>query len=188
MSLKSQISSLTKAVDEYDNLLKHVSEEMFSKSPADGGWSYSETFSHIFQANLGSLIAAEKCILGTGIYSKQPTHWKVRLILFLGMLPPGKFKAPERIASMVKLLTKEEAANLIVKFKKRLADIKIRVDKADKYQKIKHPRLGLLNARQWIRFIEIHTRHHVKQLGRIERKLKVIDNGKLTMDNEQLSS
>lgn len=173
MSVNSHFRSLIKAVGQYEALLQEVPEEVFAKCPAEGQWSYSETFSHIFQSNLASLIAVEKCFLKTGILDKNRTPWQVWAILFLGRLPPGKFKAPERIASMVKVLSKEEAANLIVKFRKRLDELKDKVDQADKYQKIKHPRLGLLNANQWWRFIEIHTVHHIRQLERIKNQLRV---------------
>lgn len=173
MSVSRHFRSLMKAVEQYDTLLAAVSEEMFTQSPPDGGWSYSETFSHIFQANLASLIAVEKCLLGTGVFSEKKTSWQLSAILFFGRLPPGKYKAPERIASMVKKLDREEAANLIAKFKNRVTELKNKVDKADKYQKVKHPRLGLLNARQWFRFIEIHTKHHTRQLKRISKKLAV---------------
>lgn len=172
MSVNSHFKSLVKAVGQYESLLSEVSEDIFVQNPTGGGWSYSETFSHIFQSNLASLIAVEKCFLKTGIDNRKRINWKVWAILFLGKLPPGKFKAPERMASMVKILSKEEAANLIVKFRKRLSELKDKVDKADKHQKIKHPRLGLLNAKQWWRFIEIHTIHHTHQLKRIRMKLK----------------
>ncbi len=173
MSVNSHFRSLTKAVEQYENLLKEVSEEVFAKCPAEGHWSFSETFSHIFQSNLASLIAIEKCLLKTGISDMSRTPWQVLAILFFGRFPPGKIKAPGRIASMVKVISKEEAANLIVKFRKRLDELKDKVGKADKYQKIKHPRLGLLNARQWWRFIEIHTVHHTRQLERIKNQLRV---------------
>ncbi len=172
MSVNSHYKSLVRAVEKYERLLNDVSEEAFIQSPPDGGWSYSETFSHIFQANLGSLIAVEKCFLGTGTFCDKRLSFGVWAILLLGRLPPGKFKAPERLASMVKKISREEAANLIVKFRNRLTDLKHKVDKADKYQTIKHPRLGLLNAKQWLRFIEIHTIHHTRQLKRIESNLK----------------
>ena len=173
MSVNSHFRGLTKAVKHYEALLTEVSEEMFTQSPSDGGWSYSETFSHIFQAKLASLIAVEKFVIGTGVFSERRTRWQVSAILFFGRFPPGKFKAPEQIASMVKKLSKEEVANLIIKFKNRLTELKNKVERADKYQKVKHPRLGLLNSRQWFRFIEIHTKHHIRQLNRIKRELKV---------------
>ncbi|WP_411275347.1 DinB family protein [Daejeonella sp.] len=167
MSVNSHFSSIIKAVGRYESLLTGVSEEKFTQTPIDGSWSYSETFSHIFQSNLVSLFSIEKCLIGTGTFSEKSTPWQVSLILFFGRFPPGKYKAPAQIASMVKTLSREEAANLIVKFKNRLIELKGKVDRADKNQRVKHPRLGLLNARQWFRFIEIHTIHHTRQLTRI---------------------
>ncbi|MEJ7780897.1 MAG: DinB family protein [Daejeonella sp.] len=171
MSISTHYNSLSRAIGQYEQLLEVVSEETFTQSPSDGGWSYSQTFSHIFQSNLASLIAIEKCFLGTGVADRSRTNLVVWAILFFGRLPPGKFKAPERIASMVKMISREEAANLIIKFRGRLADGRAKVMKAHPYQKIKHPRLGLLNARQWLRFIEVHTIHHTRQLRRIRAGL-----------------
>lgn len=172
MRIERQYRSILNAVKLYEDLLKQVSEDQFCMNPPDGGWSYSETFSHIFQSNLASLIAVEKCILRTGIYNRDRINWKVWLILFFGRFPPGKIRAPERIASMVKKISREDAGNLIRKFKSRLDSVKPGIKNADPHQKIKHPRLGLLNANQWFRFIEIHTIHHTAQLRRIERMLK----------------
>ena len=171
MSIERHYKSLLRAVAEYENLLAKVSEEEFIQSPPDGGWSYSETYSHIFQSNLLSIIATEKCIVGTGVLSRKGIHWMAWLILFFGRFPPVKFKAPERIAAMTSKISREDAINLIAKFKIRLGEIKPKIHKASPYQKTKHPRLGLLNAKEWFRFIEVHTVHHTRQLRRIGRKL-----------------
>lgn len=156
----------------YENVLANTSEETFTQSPPDGGWSYSETYSHIFQSDLISLVAIEKCIIHTGVHSRKSIHWLAWFILLIGKFPPGKFKAPERIAAMVSKISREDARNLIVKFKSRLPDIRLKLKKIDPYQKVKHPRLGLLNAKQWFRFIEVHTIHHTRQLKRIAASLK----------------
>jgi hypothetical protein len=58
---------------------------------------------------------------------------------------------------MVTKISREDALNLIAKFKIRLGEIKSKIPKASPYQKSKHPRLGLLNAKEWFRFIEVHT-------------------------------
>jgi|UniRef100_UPI00404A501C hypothetical protein len=164
-------NSLLNTIEVYESILAGVSEESFIQSPSHGSWSYSETYSHIFQSGLLSLIAIENCIQQNAEFSRKSIQWIPTLILFFGRFPPGKIKAPKRIASMVKKISKEEAKTLILKFKLRLQEISHVVNSADPHQKIKHPRLGLLNAKQWFRFIEIHTIHHVKQLKRIEKQL-----------------
>ena len=170
--------SILKSVEEYEKFLNTVTDEEFNGTPALDVWSYSEVYSHIFQANLASLIAIDKCICGTGTNSAKPTHWAARLILFFGRFPPIKLKAPESVKALTAKISREEARNIIIRFKKRLEELTTKVNKANAYQKVKHPRLGLLNAVQWYRFIEIHTIHHQKQLLRIQKQLN--KNRKLT--------
>lgn len=168
MSITRQQDLLLKSLDEYTRLLNLVSEDEFQQSPENGGWSYSEVFSHIFQSNLGSLLAAEKCIAGKGDPHAGRTHWRSWAVLFFGRFPPGKIKAPEHIESMVTKISKEQAGKLMDKFKNRLPQVLTQLEHSPKNQKIRHPRLGFLNARQWFRFIQIHTLHHQKQLQRIK--------------------
>lgn len=172
MSLSGQQKSLLLSLGTYEKLINTLSEEEFLLSPAEGVWSYSEVYSHIFQSNLGSLIAIEKCINGTAIENNKNMGFITWAILFFGKFPPVKLKAPAHIAAMVKKNSIEEAKNLMVKFKKRLPEIYPQITKASPIQKIKHPRLGLLNAKSWFRFIEIHTLHHQKQLTRITKILQ----------------
>ena len=175
MSIARQHRSLVTTVNEYARLLETFTEEDFQRNPSEGVWSYSEVYSHVFQANLGSLIAAEKCINGTAERSSSRIRWIAGLVLFFGVFPPGKIKAPARIAAMVKKISKDEAHDLIRKFNDRLALIVPVIPGASKDRKVKHPRLGLLNAGQWFRFMQIHTLHHEKQLKRIQLMLNSLD-------------
>jgi hypothetical protein len=120
-----------------------------------------------------SLLAIEKCIAGIGSPNRKSIHWLAWLILFFGRFPPVKFKAPAKIAAMTRKISREDALILINKFKNRLGEVKSNINNANPYQKTKHPRLGLLNANEWLRFIEVHTIHHTRQLKRIGRKLTV---------------
>jgi len=160
-------ASLHKIVDAYKAKLSQYNEEIFQVTPPIDGWSYSEVYSHIFDASLLSLIALENCVKGKG--EDQPTHFIVKVILFLGAFPPAqKYKVPNRLIDRVKKISKTEALDFILEFEQSLEDIFPSIAGADKKIKTKHPRLGYLNAKQWLRFIEIHLKHHLKQLIRIE--------------------
>jgi len=54
----------------------------------------------------------------------------------------------------------------------QLAQAYPKVKNANPKIKTKHPVIGYLNAKQWLRFIEIHLNHHLKQLKRIENSFK----------------
>jgi len=161
------ISSLKNISSRYRDMLNSISEKDFQLMPPIGGWSYSEVYSHIFDSSLLAMQPMEDCINGTGLERK--TAFPVKLILFFGSLPPGKFKVPEKLVSRVKKISKAEAEAFINEFLLRLQRDEQLIGNASKEIKNKHPRLGYLNAAQWLRFIEIHLKHHYKQLKRIEK-------------------
>ncbi|MDA9554686.1 DinB family protein [Pelobium sp.] len=167
MSVKSNKEALKKSLRFYEEFLKTINEELFLTTPPIGGWSYSEVYSHILSVNFMSAIAVEKCLNKTAELKTQKPHWISRLILFLGQFPPGKIKAPAQVEASVKKISKEEAANQLVKFYKKLAELFPENQPINLNYKIKHPRLGYLDAASWLRFMVVHTRHHQKQIKNI---------------------
>ena len=171
MSVASNKKELEKSLRFYEEFLKTVSEEAFSSTPPSGGWSYAEVYSHITNVNYISAIAAEKCLNKVAEIKTRKPDWRVRLILFLGKFPPGKIKAPATVEESVKKFTKEEAANFLIKVCKKLDNLIPQYKKFDSNYKVKHPRLGYLNATHWLRFMVLHTKHHQNQIIRIKREL-----------------
>lgn len=171
MSIAADRRVIASLMLEYRNRLDNFSEKDFMAHPPSG-WCIAEVYAHVLQVNRSGLIFMEACIRGNAIKSNKPLHWLVWIILKAGRFPPGKFKAPANMAVLVKPISKEETRNMLIKVIKKLDELVPMVAKASLNQKMKHPRLGLLNARQWLRFIRIHTAHHLKQLDRIEKTLK----------------
>jgi hypothetical protein len=172
MSIAADEKTIENTLLVYRQKLDEIPDDLFNTTPPGGGWSYAEVYSHIMQASIGSLVAVEKCSNGTGKTHTKRLSWLARLILFTGFFPGLRFKAPASIAGMVADISKEDARNLIIKVKKRLDEVVPDVDAASPYCKIKHPRFGMLNATQWLRFIGIHLKHHIRQLKRIDKKFR----------------
>lgn len=171
MNIAKVNSSILKTVDAYKAKLAVYSDEIYQTTPPINGWSYSEVYAHIFDSSLLSITALQHCIANKG--EDKSTAFVVKVILFLGFLPPAKkYKVPKRLMDRVKKISKAEAFDFIHQFEKELAEVYGLVASANKKSKIKHPRLGYLNAEQWFRFIEIHLKHHLKQLGRIEKSFQ----------------
>jgi len=170
MSIASDKNALEESLAVYRRKLDELPDDLFNQTPPGGGWSYGEVYCHILQANMGSLTAIEKCINGTGQIDNKRLSLLATLVLLTGRFSPVRIKTPAKIAAMVTNIDKEEARNNIIKVKKRLEQLVGAISKSSSFIKIKHPRLGMLNARQWLRFINIHTRHHLKQIERIEKK------------------
>lgn len=167
MSAAKVKASIYKIIDAYKSKLFAYSDDIFQTLPPIKGWSYSEVYSHIFDSSLLSMVALKNCTTGKG--EEQSTHFAVKLILFFGSFPPTKrYKVPKRLADRVKKISKIEAIDFILEFEKALEVVYPLIAKSNPKLKTKHPRLGYLNAKQWLRFTEIHLKHHLKQLDRIE--------------------
>ncbi|MES2445719.1 MAG: hypothetical protein V4546_00980 [Bacteroidota bacterium] len=171
MNTSKVYQSIIKIVNAYQAKLRTKGEEDFVLTPPIGGWSYSEVYSHIFDSSLLSLMALNNCIKDEG--EVKSTHFITKMILFFGTLPPGKkYKVPKRLAERVKKINLMAAQQFITDFELQLLKLQPLVHQANQKIKVKHPRLGYLNAKQWLRFIEIHLNHHLKQLTQIENSFK----------------
>lgn len=168
MSNATVLTSLNRITAAYSLRLDQLTDEEFQATPAIGGWSYSEVYSHIFDASLLSLAATENCINGKG--EIKPTPFLVKLILWYGGFPPQqKYKVPKTLEARVRKITIAEARSMMNEFSQQLQLIYPSICTADQALKRPHPRLGYLNTTGWLRFIEIHLKHHLKQLKRIEK-------------------
>lgn len=171
MSAAKIYQSILNISASYENTLKAIDESAFQLTPPIGGWSYSEVYCHIFDSSLLSVEAINNCIKGEG--QVRPTAFLVKVILFIGMLPPGrKYKVPSKIAGRVKKIDIAAAHRFINDFNSQLIATKDRLKKADPKIKAKHPVLGYLNAAQWLKFTEIHLKHHLKQLDGIRNSFR----------------
>lgn len=156
----------------YSAFLKTVNEETFLTTPENGGWSFAEVYAHILSANFLSVVAIERCVNKTAEIKTRKPDWRVRLVLFLGRFPPVKYKVPAALEASVKKISKEQAANDLIRLIKKIEEIDKGFAKFNPDYKAKHPRLGYLDAKSWLRFIYVHSKHHQKQIGRIKRMLK----------------
>jgi hypothetical protein len=170
MKITSVFNAIENTATTYRKKLTSIPESIFKKTPSNGGWSYSEVYTHIFELSLLSLEALDGCLKSTAKQRKTPLI--TRLILFFGSFPPAmKFKVPKQLAAKARKIDKTTAATMILDFEVKLKPYYELVKYADPKMKTPHPKLGYLNAAQWIRFIEIHLKHHLKQLERIDKSV-----------------
>jgi hypothetical protein len=168
MKTERILSSIRDIMAAYRDNLNRIPEARFEVTPPIGGWSYAEVYNHIFDLSILSLQAIDSCLSPEARKVKTPLI--TRAILFFGSFPPAmKFKVPRQLASRVKKIDKRTASDMIQAFEEKLQAYPNLIIKANPQLKSAHPRLGYLNATQWIRFIEVHLNHHLKQLKRIDK-------------------
>jgi hypothetical protein len=174
MTIGETRKKIEQVLDIYRNRLDNIHDDLFMVRPPGGGWSCSEVYCHILRADLSSTVAIEKCTLNNCMPTSKGRTFIGLAVLSFGRFPPFRVKTPKEIAEKnpVRNITKEEARNLIIKCRKRLEEVVPLIHSSSKHKRIRHARMGMLNARQWLKFILIHSKHHLKQLDRVEKKLQ----------------
>lgn len=172
MNINRERKTIDEALDNYRAQLDTIPDDVFTETPPDGGWSYAEVYSHIMQATLASLVALERCTQRVGDANTKGINLTGRFVLLFERFPPVKIKVPRKVDEKFPAtkISKEEARNLIVKCRTRINDMMLHIKEAAPGARTKHPRLGMLNAGQWLKFTRIHLEHHLKQLDRIRKK------------------
>lgn len=172
MSITETGKAINEVLKTYQKMLREISEDEFMQTPVNGGWSRSEVYCHVLQVNISSLLAIEKCLHGKQVTRKYSLPFFTRIVLFLGKFPVLKYKTPEKVAAMVRKISREEARNQLIKFNSRLNELLPKIAKSTADCRVRNPKLGMLNCSQWLRFMEIHTNHHLKQLNRIKKSVE----------------
>jgi hypothetical protein len=171
MNIADERKAIEAALDTYRAELDRIPDGQFAVTPPGGVWSYAEVYSHIMQATLGATIAAEKCSADRGKPTNKKSSILGKLVLFFGRFPPVKVKTPKVLATAMPVsnISKEDARNFIIKCRRRVDTIVPLVHDAPDNFRVGHPRFGMLNAGQWLKFIRIHLQHHLRQLQRNDK-------------------
>ncbi|SHN18202.1 DinB family protein [Mucilaginibacter sp. OK098] len=171
MNIAKERRAIDAALDDYRAMLDTIPDERFTETPPGGGWSYAEVYSHIMKATLGSCIALERCTHGNCPPTKEGLNFMGRFMMLAGVFPVRLKMSAALAAKMpVEKISKEDAKNLLIKCRKRIDDTSPLIKDSSPNFRYKHPRLGMLTAEQWFKFIRIHLYHHLKQLKRVEKK------------------
>lgn len=159
---------LINAIKEYRNRIDAYTESDFLKKANPETWSAAEVYAHIISANRLTVRGMMKAAEGNATEDNSSLAWNARIILFFERFPKGR-KVPEVVQKRTpKIESKAEAIETTEALLKELDELKASQANWSKTQKLKHPVLGMLNNFQWVKFMKIHSNHHIKQLDRIK--------------------
>jgi hypothetical protein len=140
---------LEKEIEHLESVIPHADKTIPSISAKGVDW-------HI-DHSLRALLA-----MGNATLDSDPRQYRSefnikRIILFtLGKIPRGKAKAPDFVIA-------KEAIELegIRKKVERSKEMLEKFPEADKHKFFKHPIIGILNKKQALKMMTLHTRHHI---------------------------
>ncbi|KKO53201.1 DinB family protein [Paenibacillus sp. DMB20] len=162
-------------VTHYLHELDGFSIEQLRFQKAESEWSIGQMYQHLIQSALHmQLRNIEQCLAqsndsattitaktkeGTAVF-EQGSFPPIRI-----HVPPSPQYTPEQPE------TKEELIQGLALVIRRMNEVQPSLEEASAQSTVPHPRLGALNAKEWFLLVEMHYRHHLRQLKRLKQLL-----------------
>lgn len=164
------IDDFNSTIDFWIYELEKYSFDQLCEKPKDDGWSIGQVYVHLISAskyhvsemkaaltsneNSGGEMTAE----GKEIFARNGFP-DIRISNSIGNANTGMPESSKQINQ--ELLAIKEDVN----------DLWRRYDFAQNKGKVKHPGLSYFSAAEWLKFTEMHMRHHMRQKKRIDSEL-----------------
>lgn len=176
-STTEALKSLETAVEQYLAELNKLDMDSLHKKQSEEEWSIGQMYVHLIQSALFMhLHNVEQCLSSkdSALNSDEEKTELGRQVFESGHFPPVPVKVPpspqytpQPPESMESLI---DGLHMVVE---RMRSTEPLVYQASVNNKIRHPRLGALNAKEWFLLIEMHYRHHFLQLDRLISNLEM---------------
>jgi len=128
-------------------------------------WSVANHLEHVLRAHIAILQQIEKH------FSHEPEKGKRltllgRFVLLFGRFPKGFAKAPN--LSAPRGCTESELRDYLTEFEATCERLQQNIPELTKsHYAFPHPFFGQMSIKQWLRLIEVHTRHHLRIIENI---------------------
>ncbi|MEO2257435.1 DinB family protein [Paenibacillus amylolyticus] len=171
------LKSFETAVERYLAELNKLDMGSLLKKQSEEEWSIGQMYVHLIQSalfmhlhNIEQCLSSEDSTLNLG---EEKTELG-RQVFEFGQFPPVPVKVPaspqytpQPPESMESLI---DGLHMVVERMRSTASV---LHQASVNNKVRHPRLGALNAQEWFLLIEMHYRHHFLQLDRLKSNLEM---------------
>jgi hypothetical protein len=152
----------TNAMQELNMLIKKLEEKIPSMDAVNTQISLAKVGWHIEH----SLLVVIRIASGLKQSNPKTYSWKFNInrtfIWTIGKIPRGKVKAPNVVIPKEEI-TSALLKDSIAKAKENIASLA----SAQKNHYFEHPYFGKLNLKPTIKFLKIHTKHHLKIINDI---------------------
>lgn len=163
MTIDRDISAIRRLYDEMGNVLSMDAAVRGRVVPKVSAWTPEEQIAHVSKANRWVLSTLVAMLTRGKDFAEHGRPTAVgRFVLGTGFIPRGIGKAPsaslpdapvniERLREAIDI----QAGHINTIDTMRKETLRLR-------QQFRHPVFGFLTPRQWMRFVHVHTKHHMK--------------------------
>lgn len=179
---KAVLEPIQQTTAVYRQELDRLTMEQLRWKPSEEEWSIGQMLRHLIDSALGmQLRHVEQCIAcsaqteaatGEEANKSPDVAGKTKqgeAVFARGSFPPERIHVPPSpMYTPVQPETKEELVEGFGMVIRRMQELEPLLPAASEACTVAHPRLGALNATEWFLLVEMHFRHHLRQLERLK--------------------
>ncbi len=174
MNNKEALSSIQNIFKIYFEALSTYSEKEFFYKSDSNTWSLAQMYEHVCSSSKFFFLAnTKRCLEKRNGQEGGLMNAKGEGLFKNGGFPSDlKVKVPEKVASVI---IGKEATYYVSEIKEIILsaiDLESLLVQDEGTYKIEHPVFGFLNAEEWFKSLEMHSRHHLKQKEGLEALAK----------------
>ncbi|WP_340395701.1 DinB family protein [Paenibacillus sp. FSL E2-0177] len=175
MTTKEVLQRFEETATYYIQELERFNLEQLKQKPSENAWSIGQMFQHLINSALYmQLRNIDQCL----VLDQDPLVAHVgktedgAAIFAQGSIPPIRIQVPPSAQyTPEQPESKEQLIQGLRTVIQRMREIEPSLEKASKQNTVSHPRFGGLCAEEWFLLIEMHYRHHLLQLERLNKEL-----------------
>ncbi|WP_165775535.1 DinB family protein [Chryseomicrobium excrementi] len=151
--------------------LRNYAEEAIHFKPSAEAWSICQVTDHCLVVAHEYLDAVEACATAE---SREDSKTQFGAELFeRGGFPPIKITLPPDMNQPPNnSLSREELEVELVNLNMRMNEVEKKVASIPSTNRVKHGGFGWLNASEWHSLVDMHFRHHERQLSELDLRMK----------------
>ncbi len=171
MNTDQILLQIEQILDRYLLALGQIEEAHFVFKPQDATWSIAELYEHLCVSNsLFLQFLRDSINQNNGALNVHMNDRGVSLYAH-GQFPNIRIKEPESLRELgLQTKSLETYPPRLQEFRKAVQEIKPQIDQDPGEYKVLHPVIGYLNALEWFKMIEMHMRHHLRQLNESQER------------------
>jgi DinB superfamily len=155
-------------------LLRGDDRQLTARAEAVSGWSVAQQLEHLLRVERSVLAMLHRILDPAEQSAVQGINALGRAVLLTGFMPRGVAKAPAAaLPNEEAMAAASAAAAQLTEVDRRIDALGLRLAELARPRRsglrLAHPRFGSLDGPQWLRFLGIHSHHHLKIVRDIRR-------------------
>jgi hypothetical protein len=165
-------------IDEFKNTLNVWTKELknyeftsLQTKPSRVSWSLGQLYIHLIEETNYYIEQVKMCLTNNDDELGELTT-DAKAMFLNNDFPDEKIEGALTHNLIPQPESKEQLVKGLVNLKDGVDAMQLLFEKTSHRGKTRHPGLGYFNAEDWLRFAEMHLRHHLRQKKRVDDFLK----------------